>query len=525
MPDASQSYVTNPARTDTEQTNSPGDTATSSGETHADASAKPTMSDPTSVTIIGGPPNLFRRCAPEDRSDLDGEYDPDAYFLTGTTETYTGAQQLRYELPGNPPVLYPGNAHSGKAEHLTVNGIDIVVCTKAADLSDIATYEQNGTLNTDTETIILSNLLSVELKMDQLTAEMRGLDAYKAELQPERLSGSYTHISGAINAGYCREWDGLLVRGAGMGDGNSGSNFLSLTITADGIVMDETIDASKLGLKAIEGVGPKTAERLKENGYNSTDAIATADPEELQEVKGFGEKKTAQVTRSATAISDGRVITTSDTPVPGSNPVFIDIETDGLNPTAVWLIGVKDGIDGNYMSFIETDPEDAGKAVESFMMWFSANASHRTVMAWNGWNFDFPVIRKHIQTHCPQYLDDWKRASKRDPLRWARDLNNAILPGRTNKLEHVAEALGWDGHQTGLSGAEVARRFRAWMENPCEENELDWERHKQYCEDDVEALEHIYLALQDANRLASTDTEPSIDVEEETSQGSLFESY
>lgn len=478
-----------------------------------------------SVTILGGPPSLFRRCAPEDREDLADDHDPDAYFLTGAGETHTGAKQLQYQLPGNPPLLYPGDAHTGEAQHLTVNGIDILVCPDTTDLHDVRAYEQDGTLNTETETVILTNLLSIELQMDQLEAKMDGLEAYTDALQPDSLSGSYTHISGAIDAGYCRQWDDLLIRGAGIGNGDSGSNFLSLTITSDGLVLDETVDASKLGLKAIEGVGPTTAQRLKENGFTSRDAVATADPEDLLEIDGFGEKTAMQVTRSATALADGTVIPTSDTPVPGSNPVFIDIETDGLNPTAVWLIGVKDGIDGNYMSFIETDPDDAGKAVEAFMMWFAANASNRTVMAWNGWNFDFPVLREHIQTHCPQYLDDWKHASKRDPLRWARDLDNAIMPGRTNKLEHVAEALGWDGHETALSGAEVARRFRAWLENPCEETELDWDRHKQYCEDDVEALEHIYTALEDANRLASTDTEPSMDVEEETTQGSLFESY
>jgi len=159
------------------------------------------------------------------------------------------------------------------------------------------------------------------------------------------------------------------------------------------------------------------------------------------------------------------------------------------------------------------------------MMWFSVNAADRKVMAWNGWNFDFPVLREHIQKHCPEYLDDWKRASKRDPLRWARDLDNAILPGRTNKLEHVAEALGWEDNGTGLSGGEVARRYRQFLENPCEETELEWDRHKRYCQDDCEALERIYVAMQDSSRLETTDIEESMDVEEETAQGSLFESY
>ena len=484
----------------------------------------PDTNDDT-ITIIGGPPNVFRRCEPEDRQDLDGTHNPDAYFLTGTTESAAGAQQLRYSLPGQPPVLYPGNYHTGEPDHITVNGIDILVCPSLDDLEAIEKYEQNGTLNTDTETVVLSNLLEIQLKMDDLEASMTGLDAYREAFSADRLTGSYTHISGAIDAGYCQEWDGLLIRGAGMGDNSTGSNFLSLTITIDGHVLDETIDTSKLGLKAIESVGPTTAERLKGNGYSSRADIANAGVDDLMEIDGFGEKKATQVTQSATALADGKIIPTSDSQVPGEDPVFIDIETDGLNPTCVWLIGVQDGIDGNYMSFIETDVNESGKAIEAFMMWFSVNAADRTVMAWNGWNFDFPVMREHIQKHCPEYLDDWKNASKRDPLRWARDLDNAILPGRTNKLEHVAEALGWEDNGTGLSGAEVARRYRQWLENPCDETELDWERHKRYCQDDCEALQRIYVAMQDSSRLASTDTNDSIDVEEETSQGSLFESY
>lgn len=485
----------------------------------------PESSNNDTITIVGGPANVFRRCEPEDREGLDETHNPDAYFLSGTNESTAGAQQLRYKLPGKPAVLYPGDQHTGKADHVTVNGIDILVCPTLDAIASIAKHEQNGTLNTETETVILSNLLELDVNMDELETTMTGLDAYRDAFNADTLSGSYTHISGVIDTGYCQEWDGLLIRGAGMGDNSSGSNFVSLTITNNGHVLNETIDTSKLGMKAIQGVGPKTAERLQNEGFSSRDAIGNAGIDELMEIEGFGEKKATQVKQSATALTQGEVVPTSDSQVPGSDPVFIDIETDGLNPTCVWLIGVQDGIDGNYMSFIETDVDEPGQAIEAFMMWFSVNAADRTVMAWNGWNFDFPVMREHIQKHCPAYLDDWKNASKRDPLRWARDLDNAILPGRTNKLEHVAEALGWESHGTGLSGAEVARRYRQFLENPCEETELEWERHKRYCQDDCEALQRIYVAMQDSSRLDSTDVEESIDVEEETAQGSLFESY
>jgi len=492
---------------------------------NADASHADSVSEP--ITIVGGPPNLFRQCNEQELTDLVEATGPDAYFVTGSDVTVNSAQQLRFELPTDDPILHPGVPGAGSPAHVSINGIDIVVCPSTNELSNIALYEQSGELNPDTETVILSNLLSLELHKDQLETVLVGRDEYLDALQPDQLDGSYTHISGAIEAGYCHNWDGLLVRGAGLGDGLDahGNQFLSLTITSDGNIHDETVDPSKLGLQAIDSVGPKTAERLENAGLDTVAEISSAGRETLQEIRGIGSSKAETIHNSATALAENRVIPTSDTPVPGSDPVFIDIETDGLNPTTVWLIGVKDGIDGNYMSFITTDPDKPGKAVQGFMMWFAANAYDRTVMAWNGWRFDFPVLREHIQQHCPQHLDKWKHASKRDLLRWSRDFDNAILPGRTNKLEHVAEPLGWSGYGTGLSGAEVARQYRRWMNNPSSENELDWDAHKQYCKGDVEALEHIYKALRDANRLASTDTEPSMDVEEETMQGSLFESY
>jgi len=75
------------------------------------------------------------------------------------------------------------------------------------------------------------------------------------------------------------------------------------------------------------------------------------------------------------------------------------------------------------------------------------------------------------------------------------------LPSPTNKLEDVANALGWTEHDTGLSGREVAQRVRAWVNNPTTSTELDWERHKQYCNDDVNALEHVYTKIDDATRV------------------------
>lgn len=131
------------------------------------------------------------------------------------------------------------------------------------------------------------------------------------------------------------------------------------------------------------------------------------------------------------------------------------------------------------------------------------------------------MLRKQITAHCPEYLESWKQASKRDPLRWARDLNNAVLPGCTNKLEHVASALGWEHDDTGLSGAAVGRAYRQWMQTRDPAHELDWDRHKRYCEDDVAALAFIYQEIEAASRLDATTDDNRKRMGEATTQGTL----
>ena len=46
-----------------------------------------------------------------------------------------------------------------------------------------------------------------------------------------------------------------------------------------------------------------------------------------------------------------------------------------------------------------------------------------------------------------------------------RSEQRCSCPGCTNKLEHVASALGWVHDDTGLSGAAVGRAYRQWIKH------------------------------------------------------------
>jgi predicted RecB family nuclease len=275
-------------------------------------------------------------------------------------------------------------------------------------------------------------------------------------------------------------------------------------------VLTRRLNRSQLGLRALDQVGRKRAETLRDAGLTSREDVAAASPDALADLPGLGRTTAERIRESAAAIADGEIVRNSEQALPDGEPVFVDIETDGLSPTITWLVGVLDGSadEGEYLSFLGTDPDEPGRAVEEFMAWYTAKASHRPLVAYHGWGFDFTVLYDHIVEYCPHYEADWASTYRFDPYRWAVEEGNAILPGRTNKLADVAGALGYERAGTGLTGAAVARTYQQWMTDRSPATEPDWERFDTYCEDDVRGLAVVYEALEASRRVVST-TAPS----------------
>lgn len=481
----------------------------------------------TTAKLLVLPSMVGVQLSKQDFADVRTHFNPDGIVVIGRQEHSYTTNQFDNATDDSVPVVFDplDTTLPDSFEVMELDGVQVVLAGQVSDLKSIAPEANKGGLNPETETYIVSSLLDLDVNTDTLSTSLEGASEYRDALVPSEKRGSFTHLVTTIESGYAHTWDELRVRGIGQSDTGGLPPISCFTLDTDGHTTVESLDVRKLGLRAIHGVGSTTADRLRKAGFTTKQGVADASVENLASIKGLGPKKGEGLIQNASALAEGQVIRTSETPLPGNDPVFVDIETDGLNPSIAWLIGVQDGIDGNYISFIQPDPDEPGEAVSDFMLWFSANASQRTLVAWNGWNFDFTVLREQITAHCPEYLDLWKRASKRDPLRWARDLDNAVLPGRTNKLEHVAGALGWDHDDTGLSGAAVGRAYRRWMQTREPSDELDWERHKRYCEDDVGALAFIYQEIEVASRLESTTDGNRKRVAEATSQGTLGDIY
>ncbi|WP_121822626.1 ribonuclease H-like domain-containing protein [Halostella salina] len=465
------------------------------------------MSPPPRVTVLSS--ELVERLdAPRLRDALDYA-DPDALCLTSPGALVRLRAVAPDLLDEYGPALVPGggtergsdDAADGPA-HRSVCGVDLVAASADDDLAAVGALEREDRFDATTETYVLTDRLDVTVQLTDLEATLEGREAYRDALSPADLDGSYTHVSTAAPVGYHREWDGLTVAGAdpdgddAPGGERGGDEVPTLVLHADGTVCSTGIGTDRLGMRALPEVGEVRAERLREAGYRTPADVADATVADLREAAGVGRDTAGTIHDGARAMAAGEVVREGDEYFPDREPVFVDIETDGLTPTVVWLIGVLDRAgEERYLSFLNRDPDDPGRAVEAFVSWYAANAAGRPVVAYNGLSFDFPAIAEQVERHCPDLLDDWESAYTFDPYHWAVRDDNAILPGRTDKLGGVAAALGWDGDDAGLTGAAVGRAYRRWMRERTPEAEPEWERHERYCEDDVRALAHVYDAL------------------------------
>ncbi|WP_256300898.1 ribonuclease H-like domain-containing protein [Haloarchaeobius salinus] len=464
-----------------------------------------------SARIAAVAPAFVERATATQLEDWLAYFEPDVVVLAGTEPARRASSALR-RVTGDETVVFDPNGHDPRRGPRTVAGVQFVL---APTTDDLATVDPDG------PAFVLSGLLSLDVDRAALSTSLDGLAAYREALGRAAAADTLVHLSVRLPAEYRREWDGLTVVGAGADAGVGDEPLVALDCVGDGQVLTRSLDRSNLGLQALDGVGDTRARRLREAGFGSRAAVAEASVETLAGLDGLGASSAGRIAESARAVADGAVVRRSDTPLPAGEPVFVDIETDGLTPTITWLVGVLDGTadDGTYRSFLQRDPDDPGGAIREFLAWYDAEAADRPVVAYNGWRFDFQVLGEHVAEYCPEFEPVWNAMDRFDPYRWAVRDDNAVLPGRTNKLEDVAAALCHETADTGLTGAAVARAYRAWMDDPSPETELDWERFDTYCEDDVRALATIWAALRGSDRVVSTaGTDAGTD---DTTQGTL----
>ncbi|WP_408957802.1 ribonuclease H-like domain-containing protein [Natrinema sp. 74] len=469
-------------------------------------------------------------------ADLLEYVDPDLVYVIREAADVRIVSRFRRAFDG--PVVAATGPADVRLE--TVAGVSFAFAGSATLLAD----PPDDVVDPSTADFVVCDDIAPTTDPVALEATLAGRDG--AARCQSRGTEPTTVLTGALEASYDHVWtatvDGepvrLPVRGVAPLRRSGAAELACLTCNRTGSVAVSSVPADRFGLQALSGVGPTTAERLRANGYDTRAAVADAAAADLRSVEGVGNSTARAIARSARALAASRVVRRTDEPVPpaaeGATPLFVDIETDGLQPTIIWLIGVYDPERDAYVDFVDTEPsrDDPGAATREFVSWLAAEYDAPSLIAWNGHAFDYEHLERFVARYAPAYREYWAESVYRyDLYDWAVRRDNAVLPGRTNRLEDVAEALGCErsGPAAALDGKSLAKRIRRLLEGPsnaadssaggdsAHASTIDWEAARRYCKADV----HELAAVADAITAAEPATDRDRTIGGETTQTGL----
>ncbi|MFW6458574.1 MAG: ribonuclease H-like domain-containing protein, partial [Halodesulfurarchaeum sp.] len=493
------------------------------------------MAAPASLDLLSLPSQTLDGLSLAAVRDAIEYFDPALIAIPGPIDPqgYATVRQAAADRPVDHPQLAQRGTHVQQYGYTPETGIE----EKTDGAGETASIDVISVQNRDLLDRVAGQLTAGERHTDSATATYLHVPQLRVEREPTTLSTtlpaahvlariattlpeSVTVLAGGMPATYHHEWSiavaeaTVTVPVAGLGATDRGpARIAQHTLTARGGVAAEAVEADRFGLQALAGIGEKTADRLAKLGHETRSDVRRLPVSELQELPGIGRSTAERMHAHAEVIDSGEpLVLTNTRPVKTRDdrpPLCLDIETDGLSPTIIWQFGVYDPATDRHQSFIERNhPRDPKPVLEAFLHWLLANHADRTLLTWNGYGFDYRYIRQFIEQHLPQYVEAWENLWKYDLYKWAVRDGNALLPGRTNKLDHVARALGYDGAETGLTGAQTAAAYQGFMRDPTDpDREPDWARHEAYCEDDCRALWHVYQSITAATRRDVTDNQ------------------
>ena len=336
----------------------------------------------------------------------------------------------------------------------------------------------------DREVILLTDLIKEE--MDPKSFEYRLVNTSLIEKIKGNIDDLHI-LSTAIEAGKSPFYEDVKVHGLGLSD-DLGDPKIPCVITDEGIHI-ETLNANKVGISAVPGLGRRFSSQLERHGVRTRSDLCSIDPDDILECDGIGPYRSTKWISSAKAIEESEVYRIEENDLGDKHRIFIDIETDSLNPSIIWHIGVFDDEVGEYEYFLEKKPDKKDRIIKDFLERLEENICKDSVLlAWYGEKFDFEHLENFIRRYAPEKISIWNKVEKEDFMRWTD--RHAALPCRSSKLDSVARRLGYEPEITGLDGSDVGRIYSEYMIDG--DREPDWKELKLYGKEDVMEMKFIY---------------------------------
>lgn len=438
------------------------------------------------IQVVSLRTQYIRRFSKTELLDLSRYLDPDLFLVVDEA----APRRIRWlEKVTERPVI---PAH--RPGRRQVQGIELLVAPRLEDLRQHVTSESPSGAD-----VILSSFLQQRTDPDTFSLHWENLDPYLELLGDAR--SALTHLAANLPPGERVSPDDLptdvRIHGAGFLDGPYERAFPSLRVQED-VRIQETLQTQKLGIRAIQGIGWDIEKQLRDAQVSDRQTLITMDPTALMEIDGIGPYYASVLRAGAHALNNQEPVWFADDPLRDRERVYVDIETDSLQPNVIWQIGVYDEKTDHYRAFHQReDPTDASYVPRAFARWVHNQARDRTFVSWFGNRFDFVWLRRFVREHAePSWTETWESVAKVDLL---EDVikPGVCLPVRTHKLNVVAARLGYEHHHPGLTGEDAARAYSRW----CSGGELDWSTWIEYCRDDVMAMHHVYHRMTEGPKL------------------------
>lgn len=326
------------------------------------------------------------------------------------------------------------------------------------------------------------------------------------------LQDGYHLFSTAIDAGEIQRWNGTAIHGLGTTWSRSGHTIGLVSIGERPSY--EFLPAERVGLLAIPGMGRRFSMQLKNHGIHDRNALCRQHPRDMMQHPGIGPYRSTKWVSSAKALEEDTVYRIKRNDLAGQHRLFVDIETDSLQPSIIWHIGIYDDGTNSYTSLLEKNPDDKARIIHRFLNYLEqAMQPDSCLLAWYGSGFDFIHLDRFIQRYAPDRRDIWTAIEKIDFMYWVKQ--HAALPCRTSKLDDVSQRLGYERGVKWLTGKDVGAIYASYMASKKDDNDDDddgggdaepsWRQLREYARDDVVSMKYIYDQIRQAPLLYDRD--------------------